>query len=186
MGKAKSYAERLFDFPEVGPLEAAAARIAITKPAAAHGVVVDDDALERIVQETRRYPYFLQEWGKHAWDTATASPITLQDVELASKAAVAALDESFFRVRFDRLTPVEKKYLRAMAELGPGPHRSGDIANNLGRQVTSLGPTRNQLISKGMVWSPSYGDTAFTVPLFDEFMRRIMPGNDWRELANPL
>ena len=98
----------------------------------------------------------------------------------ASKAAVAALDESFFRVRFDRLTPVEKKYLRAMAELGPGPHRSGDIAEQLKRKVTSLGPTRNQLIAEGMIWSPSHGDTAFTVPLFDEFMHRIMPGDDWR------
>ena len=123
---------------------------------------------------------FLQEWGKHAWDTAQASPITRADVELASTTAVAALDESFFRVRFDRLTPVEKRYLRAMAQLGPGPHRSGDIAETLGRQVTSLGPTRNQLISKGMIWSPSHGDTAFTVPLFDQFMRRIMPGNDWK------
>ena len=101
-------------------------------------------------------------------------------MQLASKSAVAALDESFFRVRFDRLTPVEKTYLRAMAALGPGPHRSGDIAEKLGRQVTSLGPTRNQLIAKGMIWSPSHGDTAFTVPLFDEFMRRIMPGDDWK------
>ena len=83
--------------------------------------------------------------------------------------------------RFDRLTPAEKRYLRAMAELGPGPHRSGDVAAELGRQVTSLGPTRSQLIAKGMVWSPSHGDTAFTVPLFDEFMKRIMPGDDWRE-----
>jgi hypothetical protein len=135
--------------------------------------------LQRIIEQTQRYPYFLQEWGKHVWDVAAASPITLRDVDVASKAAVAALDESFFRVRFDRLTPVEKKYLRAMAELGPGPHRSGDVAEKLRRQVTSLGPTRNQLIAKGMVWSPSHGDTAFTVPLFDEFMRRIMPGNDW-------
>lgn len=94
---------------------------------------------------------------------------------------IAALDESFFRVRFDRLTAAEKKYLRAMAELGPGSHRSGDIAKELKREVTSLGPTRNQLIAKGMIWSPSHGDTAFTVPLFDEFMRRIMPGDDWRE-----
>jgi hypothetical protein len=104
----------------------------------------------------------------------------LDDVERASKTAVAALDESFFRVRFDRLTPLEKRYLRAMAELGPGPHRSGDIADQLNRGVTSLGPTRNQLIAKGMIWSPSHGDTAFTVPLFDEFMRRIMPGDEWR------
>jgi hypothetical protein len=180
MGQAKSYAERLFDFPEIGALPPPAAKIAIGKPAAAQGVKVNEDALGQIVQETRGYPYFLQEWGKHAWDTAAKSPITRHDVELASKAAVAALDESFFRVRFDRLTPVEKRYLRAMAELGPGPHRSGDIAEKLNRKVTSLGPTRNQLIAKGMVWSPSHGDTAFTVPLFDEFMRRIMPGDDWR------
>lgn len=180
MGRAKSYAERLFDFPLIGPLIPAAARTAIAKPAEAEGVAVNGDALERIVQETRGYPYFLQEWGKHAWDTASQSPITLRDVGLASTSAIAALDESFFRVRFDRLTPLEKRYLRAMAELGPGPHRSGDIAEQLKRDVTALGPTRNQLIAKGMIWSPSHGDTAFTVPLFDEFMRRIMPGDDWR------
>lgn len=180
MGRAKSYAERLFDFPEIGPLSEDAAKVAIAKPAIEQGVKVARDALQGIVQQTHGYPYFLQEWGKHAWDTAAASPITRRDVERASKAAIAALDESFFRVRFDRLTPLEKRYLRAMAELGPGPHRSGDIAEMLNRKVTSLGPTRNQLIAKGMIWSPSHGDTAFTVPLFDEFMRRIMPGNDWR------
>ena len=180
MGRAKSYAERLFDFPEIGPLPEAAARIAIAKPLQEQGIDVSEDALQGIVQQTHGYPYFLQEWGKHAWDIATASPITCTDVERASKEAVAALDESLFRVRFDRLTPLEKKYLRAMAELGPGPHRSGDIADQLGRQVTSLGPTRGQLIAKGMVWSPNHGDTAFTVPLFDEFMRRIIPGQDWK------
>jgi AAA ATPase domain len=180
MGRAKSYAERLFDFPQVGPLSEDAARIAIAKPASDQGVEVTDDALHRIFQETHGYPYFLQEWGKHAWDAADASPIALPDVELASEITVAALDESFFRVRFDRLTPLEKKYLRAMAELGPGPHRSGDISDQLNREVTSLGPTRGQLIAKGMIWSPSHGDTAFTVPLFDEFMRRIMPGDDWK------
>ena len=181
MGRAKSYAERLFDFPQIGPLSPEAARIAIAKPALDQGAKVNDDALQRIVQETHGYPYFLQEWGKHAWDAAVASPITLRDVEQASQSAIAALDESFFRVRFDRLTPLEKKYLRAMAELGSGPHRSGDIADQLKREVTSLGPTRSQLIAKGMIWSPSHGDTAFTVPLFDEFMRRIMPGNDWKQ-----
>ena len=123
----------------------------------------------------------LQEWGKHAWDTATTSPITLDDVQRASRTAIAALDESFFRVRLDRLTPLERRYLRAMAELGSGPHRSGDIAVVLRRPVTALGPTRAQLISKGMIWSPGHGDSAFTVPLFDEFMRRIMPGGDWAE-----
>jgi hypothetical protein len=138
------------------------------------------DAVDLIIAETQGYPYFLQEWGKHAWDVAAKSPITRDDVANASDQAVAALDESFFRVRFDRLTPAEKKYLRAMAELGPGPHRSGDIAVQLGRQVQSLGPTRSNLISKGMIWSPTHGDTAFTVPIFDEFMKRIMPGDDWQ------
>jgi hypothetical protein len=144
-------------------------------------VEVDEDALMQIVQVTRGYPYFLQEWGKHAWDTAQSSPITRRDVERCSKSAIAALDESFFRVRLDRLTPLEKRYLRAMAQLGEGPHRSGDIAEELQRKVTGLAPTRSQLILKGMIWSPNHGDTAFTVPLFDEFMRRIMPGDDWKE-----
>lgn len=179
MGRAKSYAERLFDFPLVGPLDAAAARDAIALPAAQQKVRFAPGALERIVQETQGYPYFLQEWGKHAWDVASRSPITVQDVEQATTITIVALDESFFRVRFDRLTPTEKRYLRAMAELGAGPHRSGDIATMLKRKVTALGPTRNQLISKGMIWSPNHGDTAFTVPMFDQFMVRIMPGDDW-------
>ena len=180
MGDAKSYAERLFDFPQVGALPPAAAEQAIARPALAEGVVIESPAIAEIVRETHGYPYFLQEWGKHTWDTASGSPVTVDDVRRASASAVAALDESFFRVRFDRLTPAQKKYLRAMAELGPGPHRSGDIADCLRRKVTDLGPTRNQLIAKGMVWSPNHGDTAFTVPLFDEFMRRIMPADDWR------
>ncbi len=179
MGKAKSYSERLFDFPEIGPLPPPAARVAIVNPLHAEHVEIDTDALELIVDKTHGYPYFIQEWGKHAWDVAPASPIRAADVERASVEVVAALDESFFQVRFDRLTPAEKRYLRAMADLGPGPHRSGDVAARLGRKVTSLGPTRNTLIAKGMVWSQSHGDTAFTVPLFDEFMRRIMPGDDW-------
>ena len=180
MGRAKSYAERLFDFPEIGPLAPEAARTAIEKPAHAEGVTIEDAALRRIIERTCGYPYFLQEWGKHTWDVADASPIHLGDVERATGTATAALDESFFRVRFDRLTPSERRYLRAMAELGPGPHRSGDIARILQRPVTSLGPTRSQLIAKGMVWSPSHGDTDFTVPLFDQFMRRIMPDDSWR------
>ena len=179
-GRAKSYAERLFDFPDVGPLTPEAARSAIEKPARAEGVAIAGDALERILEQTGRYPYFLQEWGKHAWDAADASPIDLGDVERASATATAALDASFFRVRFDRLTPSERRYLRAMAELGPGPHRSGDVAGVLGRPVTAFGPTRSHLIAKGMIWSPGHGDTAFTVPLFDQFMRRIMPDDDWR------
>lgn len=181
MGDAKSYAERLFDFPFIGALTPEAVRIAIIKPAADQQVTFDEQAVDRIIERTEGYAYFLQKWGKHAWDTADASPVTLSDVDAASASAVAALDESFFRVRFDRLTLSEKKYLRAMAELGGGPHRSGDIVDCLGRPVPSPGPARAKLIAKGMVWSPSHGDTAFTVPLFDAFMRRIVPGDAWRD-----
>jgi hypothetical protein len=179
MGEAKSYAERLFDFPEIGPLNAEDAAEAITKPILDEEAEIDSDAVALIIDETKGYPYFLQEWGKHAWDIASQSPIGITDVEIASQEAVAALDESFFRVRFDRLTPREKQYLRAMAELGPGPHRSGDIAAALERETSSLGPIRSNLIAKGMIWSPTHGDTAFTVPLFDAFMKRIIPGHDW-------
>lgn len=182
MGRAKSYAERLFDFPEIGPLDEREARQALERPAMSQGVVYEEAAVLQIVRATKGYPYFLQEWGKHSWDVADASPISVDDVRLATTSAIAALDESFFRVRFDRLTPSEKRYLRAMSELGPGPHRSGDIAEMLGRPVNSFGPIRNKLIAKGMVWSPSHGDTAFTVPMFDEFMKRIMPGDEWTKV----
>jgi hypothetical protein len=121
------------------------------------------------------YPYFLQEWGKHTWNVAAASPIGYDDARRATDEAVAELDASFFRVRFDRLTPAEKRYVRAMSELGAGPHRSGDIADRMGRKVTTVAPIRNALIGKGMLYSPAHGDTAFTVPLFDGFMKRIMP-----------
>ncbi len=179
LGRAKSYAERLFEFPEIGPLNPEDATDAIVKPIKDENVEIDAKAVALIVSETLGYPYFLQEWGKHAWDVASASPIKVDDINKASVQAIATLDESFFRVRFDRLTPMEKQYLRAMAELGPGPHRSGDIADELKRVTTSLGPLRSSLIEKGMIWSPTHGDTAFTVPLFDAFMKRIMPGRDW-------
>ncbi|MBU0742420.1 ATP-binding protein [bacterium] len=179
-GRAKSYAERLFDFVTIGPLSAEDAEVALVAPARREGVEFDPGALSRIIGRTQGYPYFLQEWGKHCWEVASESPISLADVGAATQTAVAALDESFFRVRIDRLTPSEKTYLRAMAELGSGPHRSGDIARALSREVQSVAPTRSNLIKKGMIWSPSHGDTAFTVPIFDEFMRRIMPGDDWR------
>ena len=179
-GRAKSYAERLFDYPEVGPLFKQDATRAIKKPALDLGVDVTDEAVNEIVSRTQGYPYFIQEWSKHAWDAADASPITLDDVKKATAVTVAALDESFFKVRFDRCTPLEKRYLRAMAQLGPGPHRSGDIADMLGRKVNTLAPTRSQLILKGMVWSPNHGDTAFTVPLFDQFMRRAITDDSWK------
>ncbi len=179
MGQAKSYAERLFEFPAIGPLSPEDAKRAIAKPAKDEGVEIEPPALDAIVSQTQCYPYFLQEWGKHVWDAAERTPITAANVKVASQQAIAALDQSFFSVRFDRLTPAEKRYMRAMAQLGAGPHRSGDIANILNRPVSSLAPTRNQLINKGMIWSPSHGDTAFTVPMFDQFMQRIIPGDEW-------
>jgi hypothetical protein len=183
MGRAKSYAEHLFDFPEVGPLSRDAAELAIAKPIRDEGAEITPEAVDRIVGITQGYAYFLQEWGKHSWDAADDSPIAADDVTAASATATAALDAGFFGVRFDRLTPAERRYLRAMAELGPGPHRSGDIARKLGREVTSLAPLRGQLINKGMIWSPAHGDTAFTVPLFEQFMKRIMPGDDWKQAS---
>ncbi len=178
MGNAKSYAERLFDFPEVGPLSSSDARIAISKPARDEGVEIEAEVLDAVVSRTQGYPYFLQVWGKHLWDVAEDSPITEANFIPASIRAIADLDQSFFLVRFDRLTPSQKKYLRAMARLGAGPHRSGDIAQVMERTVSSLGPTRAQLINKGMIWSPGHGDTAFTVPMFNEFMLRIVPNLD--------
>ena len=173
---AKSYAERLFSFPEIGPLAEDAARHALEAPARERGVAFRPDALSVIVRHTQCYPYFLQEWGKHSWDCAEASPITAQDVSAATAQATAELDASFFRARFDRLAPSEKRYLRAMAELGPGPHRSGEISRIQARGVGAVAPTRAKLIEKGMIYSPAHGDTAFTVPLFDEYLRRVLPG----------
>ena len=175
MGESKSYAERLFDFPKIGPLSPADARIAIKQPATKEGVQFTTSAIDEIIRVTEGYPYFLQEWGYHTWNIAEASPIKEADAQAAAPRATTSLDDSFFRVRFDRLTPREKDYLRAMAELGPGPHRSGDIADMLGVQVESIAPLRSKLITKGMVYSPQHGDTAFTVPLFDKYMKRAMP-----------
>ncbi len=174
-GDAKSYAERLFEFASVDRLDNDDARDALIVPASKEGVAFHADAISEILLQTNGYPYFLQEWGKHSWDVADASPIELHDAQRATDQALAELDASFFRVRFDRLTPSQKRYMRAMAELGPGPHRSGDIAQVLDRKVTSVAPTRNSLIAKGMIYSPAHGDTAFTVPLFDDFLKRVMP-----------
>lgn len=174
-GDSKSYAERLFNFPDVGALNEADAAKALQDPAQTAGVGFEEPALEEVFRLTQGYPYFIQEWGYQAWNTAAQSPITLVDVQAATAKVVPRLDQNFFRVRFDRLTPSEKNFLRAMAELGPGPHRTGDIADTLMVKVTSLGPVRAKLIKKGMIYSPAHGDMAFTVPLFNEFMIRAMP-----------
>jgi hypothetical protein len=174
-GDSKSYAERLFNFPDVGALTSADAAKALRDPALAADVLFDETALAEVFRLTQGYPYFIQEWGYQSWNTALQSPITLADVVEATEKVVPRLDQNFFRVRFDRLTPSEKNFLRAMAELGPGAQRTGDIADTLKVKVTSLGPVRAKLIKKGMIYSPAHGDMAFTVPLFDEFMIRAIP-----------
>lgn len=174
-GEAKSYAERLFAFPDIGALSEPDSIKALHDPVKAVGVAFEPAALREIFSVTKGYPYFLQEWGYQAWNHAPASPITLSVTQEASAAVVERLDKNFFRVRFDRLTPREKEYLRGMAEIGPGPHRTGEVATTLGRSTTSLGPIRDGLIKKGMIFSPLHGEIAFTVPLFDEFLRRAMP-----------
>jgi len=183
-GRSKSYAERLFDFPPVDALGEADATRALSAPAEAEGVSYEPDVLNDIIVTTLGYPYFLQEAGYHVWNAAERSPISQADLRRAMPLALQRLDESFFRVRFDRLTPREKEYLRAMAQLGPGPHRSGEIAEMLGMGVRTAGPLRNGLLIKGMIYSPAHGDTAFTVPLFDAFLRRIMP--DWSPPERPI
>lgn len=175
-GESKSYAERLFAFPDVGALSEPDSNQAISEPAQAAGVVITDEALAETYRLTKGYPYFIQEWGYQIWNIAESSPIELAVVKAAAESVIRRLDQNFFRVRFDRLTPGEKNFLRAMAELGPGASRSGDIAACLGVKVNSIGPVRSKLIKKGMIYSPAYGDIAFTVPLFDEFMKRAMPG----------
>ena len=173
-GEAKSYSERLFDYPIVDKLAVQPAIDVIRKPALALDVSYDDDAIEEIIKKTDGYPYFLQEWGKHTWDLAIDSPITKADVLEATQLTIATLDESFFKVRLERTTPSERRYLKAMADLGAGPHRSGEIAQQLSKQAKSLGPVRASLINKGIVWSPSHGDTAFTVPLFHLYLLRTL------------
>ncbi len=173
LGNARTYAERLFEFPEIGRLREQDAADAILLPAADLDVEIEAAAVRRIIEESGSYPYFLQEWAYHAWNAAPGPPITDDDVDSARPSVIDKLDRDFFRVRYDRLTPKESDYLQAMAELGPGPHRSGDIAEVLGVQVTSVAPRRSALIAKGMIYSPAHGGTDFTVPLFDEFMKRV-------------
>lgn len=174
-GESKSYAERLFNFPEVGPLSEPDAYKALQDPVRAAHEEFAEDALEEIFSLTQGYPYFLQEWGYQVWNHAAVSPISLQVVREASDLVSRRLDENFFRVRFDRLTPREKRFLRAMAEFGGSVCRTSDVADKLHIKITAIGPLRAGLIKKGMIYSPSYGDVAFTVPLFDEFMKRAIP-----------
>ena len=174
-GESKSYAERLLSFPSIGALSEQEANQALQEPAQQAGAVFSSDALREIFRLTKGYPYFLQEWGYRAWNVAQSVTISLQDVQQATTTVIERLDEDFFRVRFDRLTPSEKNFLRAMAALGPEAHRTGEVAAVLRVKVTTLSPVRDKLIKKGMIYSPAHGDIAFTVPLFDEFMVRAIP-----------
>lgn len=174
-GNSKSYAERLFTYPKIGALADNDAVAAIINPAREEGVEFSVEAVAEIMRLTECYPYFIQQWSHDAWNVSPGGDISKRDVETATPIAIAALDQSFFQVRFDRCTPTEKLYMRALAELGAGHHRSGDIADKLKLNTTSAAPTRSGLIKKGMIYSPTYGDTAFTVPLFDEYMRRAIP-----------
>ena len=169
-GDAKSYAERLFHFPAVGALVEADAETAIRQPIEDEGEQIDDTAIREILTKTKGYPYFLQEWGYQCWNIAEGPRIKLEDASKAAGAATKRLDEGFFKVRFDRLTPKEREYVIAMAKLGVGPYRSSDVA--LKETHQSLGPRRAQIISKGMIYSPSHGDIAFTVPMFNDYLTR--------------
>jgi hypothetical protein len=176
-GNSKSYSERLFKFPEIGALRTDEAIQAIERPATEEGVSFTSGAIDKILQVTEKYPYFLQQWAYEAWNVSDNEIITEDVVDRAGDLAIRELDQSFFKVRFDRCTSSEKKYMRALADFGVGKHRSGDVADRLGVRVTSVAPTRSALIRKGMIYSPSHGDTAFTVPLFDQYMRRAMNGS---------
>ena len=175
-GEAKSYAERLFHYPAVGPLLSYDAKTAIRQPIEDEGESITDAALEEILLRTQGYPYFLQEWGYQCWNISDGTKIDLSDASQAASEATRRLDDGFFKVRFDRLTPKEREYVIAMAKIGAGPYRSSDIATALKETHQSLGPRRSQIISKGMIYSPSHGDIAFTVPMFNEYLIRNFVG----------
>ncbi len=174
-GDAKSYAERLFDYPHVGALDKEAAVTAVRQPVIEEEEAISDAALEKIISETQGYPYFLQEWGFQSWNIADQSPIEAEDVEVARPEALKRLDKGFFNVRFSRLTPKEREYVLAMAKLGDGPYRSSDVAEILQESVRSLGTCRAQIIHKGVIYSPAYGDIDFTVPMSDDYLKRTFP-----------
>jgi len=174
-GDAKSYAERLFQFPAIENLSHEDARRALEQPAAEEGAVFDPTALDVAVDLTGGYPYFLQELGYAVWGLAEGPTITEEDVLASEPLYQSKLDSSFFRVRLDRTTELERVYLRAMAELGPEPQKAADVAQVMGRDSTQVAPTRAKLISMGLLFTPRHGYAAFTVPHFDRFMHRAVP-----------
>ncbi len=174
-GDAKSYAERLFKFPSIGNLGDEDAKAALTKPASEEDVRFDEEALTEALRVTGGYPYFLQELGYAVWTVAEGPRISQDDVVTAVPGYEAKLDESFFRVRLDRATEMQRAYLRAMAQLGPQAQKASDVADVMGRTSQNLGPTRAELINMGLLYTPEHGYAAFTVPHFDTFMIRAIP-----------
>lgn len=174
-GDAKSYAERLFRFPTIGNLDGDEARRALAEPADQEGVSFTAAALDRATQVTGGYPYFIQELGYAVWGVATTSPIQSHDIQSALPIYESKLDSSFFRVRLDRATELQRAYLRAMAELGAEPQKAADVAALLRRTSPQIAPVRAELINMGLLYTPEHGYAAFTVPHFDAFMRRVMP-----------
>lgn len=175
-GQARSYAERLFTFPVIAGLREQDARSALVEPARRQGVDYQPDALARALAWTRGYPFYIQQLGKHVWNLAASSPMTSEDVDAAIPVAQAALDSSIYEVRIQRATAEERRYMRAMAELGEGPYRSGMVAAQLARKTSEVSMARQHLIDKGLVYATEdYGHIDFTIPRFDEFMRRHMP-----------
>lgn len=174
-GDAKSYAERLFKFPEIGVLLPGDARQALARPAAEEDVTYTAEALSAAVEITGGYPYFIQELGYAVWTVAAGPQVNEEDVLAAVPAYEAKLDASFFRVRLDRATDLQRAYLRAMAQLGPAAQKAADVAEVMGRTSTNLGPTRAELINMGLLYTPQHGYAAFTVPHFDRFLLRAIP-----------
>jgi AAA ATPase domain len=175
-GEARSYAERLFRFPYIGALDERAATSALVVPAEREGATYVEGAVQRTLELTQGYPFYLQEYGKHIWNLAPSSPITEGDVETAAPRAEESLDRGIYEVRIQRATVKERRYLRAMAELGAGPYRVGAVAKAMGSTTTALSTVRQKLLDRGLIYATEdYGHVDFTVPRFDEFMRRHMP-----------
>lgn len=172
-GNAKSYAERLVDFPRLYPLPEKDAKAALVVPAEKKKVSIQKAALAEMVSKSGGYPYFIQEWGKRTWNAASGNIITADDVRKAEPVVEKSLDENFFATRTDRLTRREIEFLRAMASLGPGSHKLADIARQMEVKSSTISPRRQDLIDKGMIYSPSYGELAFSVPMFDDYINRV-------------
>lgn len=173
LAEAKSYAERLFDVVNIGPLTGAAAEDALAEPARRAGHSISPGAIDHVLAFTEGYPYFIQTYGDHLWRLAPGPDLTELDARVAESAVRAALDDGFFRFRTDRLTTRQRRYLRAMAEHGSGEVSSGDVATTLGMKSSAeVGRVRDELIKRGLIYSPRLGQAAFTVPQFDDYLRR--------------